>query len=49
MHKSFDEFEFWQDLTTDYGVGCPWAPEKSLYNVVNTLAPSFLIESSSFL
>ena len=27
----------------------PWASEKSMYNVVNTLAPSFLIESSSFL
>ena len=35
MHKSLDELEF-----------RPWASEKSMYNVVNTLAPSFLIESS---
>ena len=49
MHESLDEFEFWQDLRTDYGVSCPWASENSMYNVVNTLAPSFLIESSSFL
>ena len=24
-----DEFEFWPDLTTDYGVSCPWASEKN--------------------
>ena len=35
--------------TTDHGVTCPWAFEKSMYNVVNTLAPSFFIGSSSFL
>ena len=23
MHKVLDEFEFWPDLTTDYGVSCP--------------------------
>ena len=28
MHNILDEFEFWPDLTTDYGVGCPWASEK---------------------
>ena len=28
MHNIFDEFEFWPDLTTDYGVSCPWASEK---------------------
>ena len=49
MHKSLDEFKFRQDPTTDYGVICPWASKKSMNNVVNTLAPSFLIESSSFL
>ena len=49
MHKSLDEFEFRQDPTTDYGVSCPWAYAKSMYNVVNTLAPSFWIESSLFL
>ena len=46
MHKSLDEFEFRQDPT--YGVSCPWASEKSMYDIVNTLAPSLLIESSSF-
>ena len=50
MHKSLDEFEFWQDPTLDYGESCPNEHlKKSMYNVVNTLAPSFLIESSSFL
>ena len=49
MHESLDEFEFRQDPTTDYRVNCPWASEKSIYNVVNTLAPLFLIESSSSL
>ena len=42
MHESLDEFEIRQDPTTDYGVSCPWASEKAMYNVVNTLAPSFL-------
>ena len=23
MHESLDEFEIWQDSTTDYGVSCP--------------------------
>ena len=23
MHNFLDEFEFWPDLTTDYGVSCP--------------------------
>ena len=49
MHESLDEFEFWRDPTTDYGVSCPWPSEKSMYNVVNTLAPSFFIEYSLFL
>ena len=49
MHESLDEFEFRQDSQTDYGVSCPWASEKSMFNVVNTLAPSFLIEYSSIL
>ena len=30
MHKSLDEFEFWPDLRTDYGVSCPWAFKKSM-------------------
>ena len=49
MHESLDEFVFQQNPMTDYGVSCPWASEKSMYNVVSTLAPSFLIGSSSFL
>ena len=49
MHKSPDEFEFRQVPTTDYGVSCPLASEKSMYNVVNTLVLLFLIKSSSLL
>ena len=49
MHESMDEFQFRPDTTTDSGVICPWASENSMYNVVNTLAPSFLIGSSLFL
>ena len=49
MHKCLNEFEFRQDLTTDYGIICHWASEKWMYNIETTLAPSFLIGSSSFL
>ena len=49
MHESLDEIKFQQDHAANNGVSCPWASEKSMYNVVNILAPSFLIESSSFL
>ena len=49
MHESFDEFQFQLDTTTDSRVICPWASEKSMYNVVNPLAPSFLIGSSLLL
>ena len=49
MHESLDEFKFQPDTTTNSRVICPFAPEKLMYNVVTTLAPSFLIESSSFL
>ena len=48
MHESLDEFQFRLDTTTDSRVICPWASEKSMYNVVNTLAPAFLIGSSLF-
>ena len=44
MHESLDEFKFRPDITTN-----PRVSEKLMYNVVNTLAPSFLIGSSSFL
>ena len=49
MHESLDEFEFWPDTTTDSRVVCPCASEKLMYNVVNTLAPLFLIGSSLYL
>ena len=48
-HKSLDGFEFRQVSITDFGVSCPCACEKSMNSVVTTLAPSFLIGSSSFL
>ena len=28
LHNILDEFEFWPDRTTDYGVSCAWASEK---------------------
>ena len=49
MHESLDEFQIRPDTTTDSRVICPWASENLTYNVVNTLAPSFLIGSSLFL
>ena len=49
MHESLDEFKFRPDTTTNSRVICPCMSEKLMYNVVNTLAPSFLIGSSSFL
>ena len=49
MHESLDEFQFRLDTTTDSRLFCSWVSEKSMYNVVNTLAPSFLIRSSLFL
>ena len=48
-YKSLDEFEFWLDSSMNWGVSCPRVCEKSMYNLVSTLAPSFLIGSSSFL
>ena len=49
MHINLNAFEFELDSTTDYRVTCPGASEKLKYNAVNTVAPSFLIGSSSFL
>ena len=48
-YKSLDEFEFGQSSAADFGVSYPSAPEKMSYNLVSTLAPSFLIGSSSYL
>ena len=49
MHKSLDDFKFRPDTATKSRVICPCASEKLMYNVANTLAPLFLIGSSSFL
>ena len=49
MHESLDEFKYPPDTTTNTRVICPCTSEKLMYNVVNTLAPLFLIGSSSFL
>ena len=49
MAESLDEFKFWPDTTTNSRVICPCASEKLMYYVVNTLALSFLIGSSSYL
>ena len=49
MHKSLDEFKFRPDTTTNSKVICHFTSEKLMYNVVNTLAPLFLIRSLSFL
>ena len=49
MHESLDEFKFRPDTDANTRVICPCASEKLLYNVVTTLAPSFLIGSSSYL
>ena len=49
MHESLEEFKFRPDTDTNTRVICPCASEKLLYNVVSSLAPSFLIGSSSYL
>ena len=49
MHESLDELKFRPDTTTNSRVICPCASEKLMHNVVNTLAPLFLIGSSSYL
>ena len=41
MHESLDEIKFRPDTTTDSGVICPRASEKSKYNVVNALSHLF--------
>ena len=49
MHESLDEYKFRPDTYTNTRVICPCASDKLLYNGVSTLAPSFLIGSSSYL
>ena len=47
VHESLDDLKFRPDTTSDFRVICPCASEKLMFNVVSTLAPSFLIGSSS--
>ena len=49
MHESLDEFKFRPDTTSNSRVICPCASEKFMYYDVNTLVPSFLTGSSSYL
>ena len=45
------EFEFWQDLTTDYEIICPWASEKSLINayaLINAHPPIWTLKMTIF-
>ena len=49
IHECLDEFKFRPDTATNTRVICPCTSEKCMFNVVNTLAPLFLIGSSSFL
>ena len=49
MHESLNELKFRLDTTTNSKVIYSCASEKLMYNVMNTLAPSFLIGSSSSL
>ena len=49
IHKWSNEIKFLPDPNIVYGVTCPRMSEKLTYNLVATLAPSFLIGSSSFL
>ena len=36
MHKRLDEFDFKPDQTIEYGIPCPLASEKSMYNIFVT-------------
>ena len=47
--KAWMSSNFGQITDTNTRVICPCASEKLLYNIVSTLAPSFLIGSSSYL
>ena len=49
MHESLDWFQFWVDTTTNSRVISPWASEKSMYNVVITLAQEFIFDRIFFI
>ena len=34
MHNIMNEFEFWPDRTTNYGVSCPWASKKYPHRLI---------------
>ena len=34
MHNIMNEFKFWPDRTTDYGVSCPWASKKYPHRLI---------------
>ena len=48
MQESLNKYKFRPDTTTHSRVICPCVSVKLIHNVVNTLAPAFLIGSSSF-
>ena len=41
-HKISDEFEFWPDQTSHFGVICPWLLKKALDDIVQGIVLSFL-------
>ena len=48
MHENLNELKFQPDTTTNSKIICTCVSGKLMYNVVNSLAPTFLIGSSSF-
>ena len=44
MNKCLNEYKFRPNPIADYGIVCPCASENSKYEVVATLAPSFLLD-----
>ena len=44
IHNISDEFEFWPDRTTDYGVNCPWTSKKYPHRIImgKMVSPLFL-------
>ena len=46
MHKILDEFEFRSNLTTDYGVSCPWASKNISHRL---MMGKWCLHASSFI
>ena len=38
IHECLNDFESRQNLSSNYGIICPWASEKSINDLVTTLA-----------